>query len=104
MIRTLLIISAVSFVFAVGCLSGAIAVAGGFFHIGPGFNFERTVKVCRTVYAGDHQMRNCRWASGDDGDDDANPAASNAAATGATAPAMNGQAGAANESSGAGTP
>ncbi len=41
MIRTLLIIAAVSFVFAVGCLSGAVAVAGGPFHIGPGMTFER---------------------------------------------------------------
>ena len=41
MIRTLLIIAAVSFVFAVGCLSGAVAVAGGPFHIGPGLRFER---------------------------------------------------------------
>ena len=41
MIRTLLIIAAVSFVFAVGCLSGAVAVAGGPFHIGRGLKFER---------------------------------------------------------------
>lgn len=75
MIRTLLIIAAVSFVFAVGCLSGAIAVAGGPFHIGPGLRFERTTmndsfKTCRSVQVDDQQVTKCsvvRTGEGDDG-------------------------------------
>ena len=52
MIRTLLIIAAVSFIFAVGCLSGAIAVAGGPFHIGPGLRFERTITFDTSTTSG----------------------------------------------------
>ena len=74
MIRTLLIIAAVSFVFAVGCLSGAIAVAGGPFQIGPGLWFERTTmndsfKTCRSVQVDDQQVTKCRvvWTGEGDG-------------------------------------
>jgi hypothetical protein len=40
MIRTLLIIAAVSFVLAVGCLAGALAVAGGPFSIDERLRFH----------------------------------------------------------------
>ena len=82
MIRTLLIIAAVSFVFAVGCLSGAVAVAGGPFQIGPGLRFERTtmndsLKTCRSVQVDDHQVTNCRVVWTGEGDDGATTTAIN---------------------------
>ena len=40
MIRTLLIIAAVSFVLAVGCLAGALAIAGGPFSIDENLRFH----------------------------------------------------------------
>ena len=82
MIRTLLIIASVSFVFAVGCVSGAIAVAGGPFHIGPGLRFERTTmndsfNTCRSIQVDDQQVTKCRvvWTGG--GGDDATTTAIN---------------------------
>ena len=42
MIRTLAIITAVGFVLAIICFSGAVAVAGGPFWIGEGWRFHRS--------------------------------------------------------------
>ena len=94
MIRTLLIIAAVSFVFAVGCLSGAIAVAGGPFHIGPGLRFERTTlndsfKTCRSVQVDDQQVTKCRVVWTGEGGDGATATAINVISPG---PVINGAA------------
>jgi hypothetical protein len=41
MIRTLLLVSAVSFVLAIGFFAGAMAIVGGPFYIGDGWRFHR---------------------------------------------------------------
>jgi hypothetical protein len=41
-IRTLLLVSAVSFVLAIGFFAGAIAIVGGPFYLDDGWRFRRT--------------------------------------------------------------
>ena len=42
MIRTLLLIAAVSFVLAIGFFAGAMAIVGGPFYLDDGWHFRRT--------------------------------------------------------------
>ena len=42
MIRTLLLVAAVSFVLAIGFFAGAIAIVGGPFYLDDGWHFRRT--------------------------------------------------------------
>ena len=42
MIRTLLLVAAVSFVLAIGFFAGAVAIVGGPFYLDDGWRFRRT--------------------------------------------------------------